>query len=107
MQTIARLLAVSLLCSISIANAHAEGEVAEGERLSREICVRCHNIEPGGPFKLFPPSFASIAVFRSADDIRWKIIAPPLHTGMPQLGDYLAPDNVESLVAYITSLEKP
>ena len=68
--------------------------------------MRCHNVEPGGPFKLHPPSFASIAVFRSDDQIFGRIMFPPLHSSMPQIGYFLTPDNVEHLVAYIRSLEK-
>ncbi len=99
--------AMSLLFGVWISAAQAQGDVADGERLAREICARCHNVEPGAPFKLFPPSFAAIAAYRSAEDIRWKIIAPPLHTGMPQLGDlYFIPDNMDDLIAYITSLEE-
>ena len=99
-------LAIPVILAVFASHAHAEGDVTEGERLAREICARCHNVEPDGPFKLFPPSFASIAVYRPAEDIRWKIIAPPLHTDMPQLSYfYLAPDNIGHLVAYITSLE--
>ena len=95
---------VAAVLGLAAAAAQAQ-DPAAGRVLAVEFCQRCHNIEPGGPAKLFPPSFAAIAGFRAADDIRWKIIAPPLHTAMPQLGDFLAPDNVEDLVAYIASLE--
>jgi mono/diheme cytochrome c family protein len=94
-----------LFASMSISVALAEGDVAMGEEIARESCVRCHNVEAGGPFKDFPPSFAAIAVYRSDDQIYGRIMFPPMHTAMPQLGYMLSPDNVEHLVAYIRSLE--
>ena len=90
---------------ISIASAYAEPDAANGRELAQEWCTRCHNVLPGGPFKLHPPSFASIAVYRSEEQIQGRILFPPLHTGMPQIGYMLTPENVEDLVAYILSLE--
>ncbi len=104
MLSFVRYLAVLFFAGFAVAPAHAEDATA-GRQFAEQFCERCHNIEPGGPAKLYPPSFAAIAAFRAADDIRWKIIAPPLHTAMPQLGDFLAPVNVDDLVAYIVSLE--
>ena len=101
----------ALLCGLAVmagaAGAAAEADVAEGAALAREICVRCHNVEPGGPFKLHPPSFAAIAVYRSDEQVFGRIMFPPLHSGMPQVGYRLTPDNVAHLVAYIRSLEAP
>mgnify|MGYP003402711860 FL=1 len=74
-----------------------------GRKLAEEWCARCHNIEMGAPFKLQPPSFASIAVFRAENDIRGKIISP--HIGMPEITWTLPVGDIDHLVAYITSLE--
>ena len=49
-------------------------DAAAGRQVAETWCAKCHNIEPGGPFKLSPPSFASIAAYRHEDDIRVKII---------------------------------
>ena len=49
-----------------------------------------------------PPSFAAIAVYRSPDQIRSKIIAP--HVGMPEVAQILGLE-VDDLIAYIVSLE--
>jgi mono/diheme cytochrome c family protein len=83
----------------------AEPDAATGKKLAQEWCARCHNVDNDGPFKLHPPSFASIAVFRSKDQIYGRIVFPPLHASMPQIGYMLTPDNVDELVAYIVSLE--
>lgn len=91
---------------VSLAADVAGGDAAKGRELARELCARCHNVEAGGAFKQHPPSFAAIAVFRSKEQIFGRVMYPPLHTGMPQLGYQLNPDNVQHLVAYIASLEE-
>jgi mono/diheme cytochrome c family protein len=105
MHTIARILYPGILSALFIAHAYAEGDAAAGKELAREMCARCHNIEPNGAFKQHPPSFAAIAVYRSEEQIFGRIVFPPLHAAMPQIGYMLTPDNVEHLVAYIRSLE--
>ncbi|MEP1207668.1 MAG: cytochrome c [Rhizobiaceae bacterium] len=82
-----------------------ETQILAGQELARETCSRCHNVEPGGPFKQFPPSFASISAYRSAGQIRARIIVPPLHSNMPNVAFILTPENVSNLVEYIVSLE--
>ena len=98
----------TLVLGLSASPAIGQGDAGEGEELAREFCAICHNVEPGGPFKLHPPSFAAIAVYRSDNQIRNRIFYPPVHSGMtPQLGFAFSSDNVEHLVAYIRSLEAP
>ena len=41
--------------------AEEEPYLASGARTAEALCVQCHNISPGGAFKLYPPSFAAIA----------------------------------------------
>ena len=94
-----------VLMAMSVSTTLAEGDVAVGEEIARESCVRCHNVEADGPFKEHPPSFAAIAVYRSEEQIYGRIMFPPLHSSMPEIGYMLTPDNVEHLVAYIRSLE--
>jgi mono/diheme cytochrome c family protein len=84
----------------------AQSDEQNGAELALDWCARCHNVEPGGPFKLYPPSFASIAVYRSVEHIRAQIAYPPLHTNMPRLSHILTPSNVDNLIAYILSLEE-
>lgn len=95
-----------LILALTATNSMAEGDVEAGKKFAREWCSRCHNVEPDGPFKLYPPSFASIAVYRSKEQIHGRMMFPPLHSGMPQLGYMLMPENVEDVLAYIMSLEK-
>ncbi len=82
-------------------------EAAAGEKLAAENCARCHDIGPDGAFKEHPPSFASIAAYRSREQIYYRIVAPPSHSGMPDVAFYLlGREQVEDLLAYIVSLEK-
>ena len=102
-----RQVAMTLAISMAAATqALAEGSAAEGAELAKKWCARCHNVSPNAPFKLQPPSFAAIAVYRSKDQIYGRIAYPNIHTGMPQLSFVLTPDGIEDLVAYIVSLEK-
>ena len=104
-----RLKSLAICCAIvtalAAAPAAADGDPAKGAEIARELCVSCHNVEPGGPFKLMPPSFAAISVYRTDEQIFARIMFPPLHAGMPEIGGKLTPFNVAHLVAYIRSLE--
>ena len=80
-------------------------DAAAGRKLAEQWCAKCHNIDKGAPFKLNPPSFASIAAYRPSDVILGKIITPSSHSGMPDTLWTLQREDFGSLVAYITSLE--
>ncbi len=97
---------VGLFPAFALPVAHAEADVEAGGNLARELCARCHDVERGGRFKQYPPSFASIAVYRSRKQIYGKMVFAPLHGNMPPLLHRLTPANIENLVAYIVSLEK-
>ncbi|MEQ8966318.1 MAG: cytochrome c [Azospirillaceae bacterium] len=105
------LLAAGLAAAAGAAGAQEAGDaddaVDHGRELAQEYCVACHDISADGAFKTYPPSFASIAVFRSDDQIRGRIIFPPSHSTMPQIGYLLEPESVRDLVAFIRSLEQP
>lgn len=79
-------------------------DTAAGRKLAEEWCAKCHNIDKGAPFKLNPPSFASIAAYRPSDVILGKIITPSSHSGMPEALWTLQREDFENLVTYITSL---
>jgi mono/diheme cytochrome c family protein len=97
-------LASSLMVS-PLTSGYAEGDAAAGEKLARKWCTRCHNVEPGGPFKQHPPSFAAIAVYRSTEQIYGRIAFAPFHTSMPQISYLITPKNLDDVIAYIVSLE--
>jgi mono/diheme cytochrome c family protein len=77
----------------------------KGHQLAKENCASCHNIEKGGAFKQRPPSFQAIATYRTMDDIWARIVAPSPHAGMPEVIWVVSPDDVQDIVAYITSLD--
>lgn len=88
------------------AAAQSQGDVVKGQRLAERYCTACHNIELGGPNKDYPPSFAAIARFRDAQQIRSRIYFPPYHANMPEFGAIMWPDEVDDLTAYIQALER-
>jgi mono/diheme cytochrome c family protein len=83
----------------------AEGSPKEGAELAKKWCTRCHDVAPNGAFKMQPPSFAAIAVYRCKDQIYGRIAFPNIHSGMPRMAFMLTPEGIENLVAYIVSLE--
>ena len=93
------------LVFLSSAATAQEGNVGLGKSLAEANCSQCHNIAPGGAFKLYPPSFASIAVYMDPDIIRLRIMTPT-HVLMPQFQDYMNATSLDALVAYIQSLEE-
>ena len=93
--------------SLAATSVTAGGSADEGRRLAEEWCSQCHDISADGPFKLYPPSFAAVAVYRSPDQISSRISFPRRHYGMPRIGLILDIEAVDDLVAYITSLERP
>lgn len=97
---------LAIAVALAAPAAAQEGDAAAGRELAAEFCADCHDVGPGGAFKQYPPSFASIAVFRDDGQIWARIQFPPVHVSMPQMGTMLLhPDDVTDLVAYIRSLE--
>ena len=89
---------------LAMSQSASAADAAAGRKLAEQWCAKCHNIDKGAPFKLNPPSFASIAVYRPPDIILGKIIAPAMHSGMPETLWTFQREDFENLVAYITSL---
>ena len=89
---------------LAMSQSAGAGDGAVGRKLAEQWCAKCHSIDKGAPFKLNPPSFASIAVYRPPDVILGKVIAPAMHSGMPETLWTFQREDFENLVAYITSL---
>ena len=94
-----------LLMMIASASAAQDASVEMGRNIADEYCSRCHNIEPDGPFKLEPPSFAAIGKYRSPEQIKQRIINP-IHDSMPRFTEYMIGGNIDDMVAYISSLDR-
>jgi mono/diheme cytochrome c family protein len=99
------LIACAFLAGVTLAQGQvrAQGDAEVGQDLAADWCSRCHDVGREGRMKQEPPSFAAIAVYRTAEQIRSKINAP--HTGMPEIAQVLGL-NVDDLVAYIVSLDE-
>ena len=101
-------IALFLLSGLSTSAAlAAEGDAVRGQAIARQQCSRCHDIARGGAFKKMPPSFQSIAIYRTRPDIWARILAPSPHAGMPDMTWTLKAEDVQDLLAYITSLDVP
>jgi mono/diheme cytochrome c family protein len=91
-----------LILLAGTASAQPQGNATAGREIAAKWCSRCHDIEPGGAFKQQPLAFAAISVYRSPERILGTIVAPALHSGMPEL---VLGRNAADLTAYIVSLE--
>ena len=80
-------------------------DAGNGADLALEHCVRCHDISEDGEMKTMPPSFASIAAFRDADQIRMRIMFPTMHSIMPAWSLMFSNAEVDDLVAFVVGLE--
>lgn len=99
-------LALSLALALA-APALSEEDAARGAALAAQHCALCHDVTAEGAPKQYPPSFASIAWFRSPEQIYARIVFPAMHSGMPEVAFYLlGKDEINDIVAYIASLEK-
>lgn len=97
-------LAIAVMGLAGMASAQ-EGNATMGRQIAEEYCVSCHMVDPGGPFKQDPPSFAAIAIYRSPDQIRARIVQP-IHADVPRYSEYMIGGNIDDMVAYIASLEE-
>jgi mono/diheme cytochrome c family protein len=95
----------AVTCLGAAAAAQEMGNPDAGEALAVANCSQCHNVEPGGAMKLFPPSFAAIAAYMHPDIIPIRIMYPDHAAIMPQFHTYMNATNLNDLVAYIRSLE--
>ena len=93
------------ILALTMSQSVCAADATVGRKFAEQWCARCHNIEKDAPFKLNPPSFASIAAYRTFDVILGKVITPAMHSGMPETLWTLQRKDYEDLVAYITSLE--
>lgn len=93
-------LAAALFAVFWMANGVIAGDVEMGRDIANEYCIACHDVSPTGAFKQEPPSFAAIAVYRSGEQIRSRIINP-IHVSMPDYEKYMISGNIGDMVAYI------
>lgn len=88
-----------------LASSALGADLEMGHDIAHEYCIECHDVSPTGPFKNEPPSFAAIAVYRSGEQIRSRILNP-IHEKMPDYKSYMIGGNIDDMVAYIQSLER-
>jgi cytochrome c len=92
---------VSLVLGATIAQP-ALADAAKGSQLAQQWCANCHvtSSNPATNVQQGPPSFATIARTRSADQLRAFLSHP--HGAMPDLS--LTRAEIDNLVGYIETL---
>ena len=83
----------------------ADGDAAkEGGRIAREVCSRCHQVEPGAVSApgSSPPSFQWIA--NNHPEYLSGVLLRPPH---PMLGVVIRDQDVAGLRAYFATLRQP
>lgn len=100
-----RILLTTVVGLLHVGTAVADDDAASGAVWAEKWCSGCHDVGPKGAAQSHPPSFASIARFRSPEQIRLRILNPPIHSEMPEMMAFLTPEHTDGLVAYIQSLE--
>lgn len=95
----------ALAVLVTPALAADDAYLAAGQRTAEANCAQCHNIWPGGAFKLYPPSFTAIARYYTPDVIEMKIMYPNHALLMPQFHTFMFRETLANLVGYIVSLE--
>jgi hypothetical protein len=88
-----------LFPSVTMSQSVHAADAAAGRKPAEQWSARCHNIEKGAPFRLHPPRFASVAVYRPASDIFGRIFAP--QHDMPDIKWVLQAEVMEDLTTYI------
>jgi len=86
----------------SVAAHPAGADASKGSQLARQWCTACHvtSERPTGNVQQGPPSFATIARARTADQLRAFLSHP--HGAMPDLS--LTRAEIDDLVGYIETL---
>lgn len=99
--------AIAVIASFAVpAAAQDQPYLEAGKRTAEANCAQCHNIEPGGAFKLYPPSFTAIAKYYDPTMIEMKIMYPGHAVLMPQFHTFMFRENINNLVGYIVSLDE-
>jgi cytochrome c len=95
----------AVMLSLVLAAATARptrADATRGSQLARQWCASCHvtSSNPAGNVQQGPPSFHTIAVVRTADQLRAFLSHP--HGAMPDLS--LTRQEIDDLVGYIETL---
>lgn len=91
---------------LSGAFAQEKPNVVVNQRRAEANCAQCHNIVPGGDFKLYPPSFQAIADYMDPDIMRMKIMYPQHVMIVPQFHTFMFVSNLDNIVGHIQSLDR-
>jgi mono/diheme cytochrome c family protein len=106
-----RRLRVSALAAVLLGSALpalADGATERGKALLEANCARCHAIEETDKSS-HPdaPAFRTLSKRYPITDLE-EALAEGLSTGHPDMPEWIAsPDQIEAIIAYISSLQQP
>lgn len=84
---------------------HAAGDRNTGSLLARQWCSGCHIVDASGQGSDAAPSFQRIARDRNEDQAWLKAWLVSPHPSMPNMN--LSREEIDDVVAYLSSLAKP
>jgi cytochrome c len=100
-----------LICAASvlllIAGQASAANVAQGRRLARTNCARCHSIDKVGPSPLsIAPPFRTLHERYPVEDLE-EPLAEGIMTGHPSMPEFrFEPDQIADFIAFLKTLEK-
>lgn len=98
---------LALMALPGAAGAVELGNAQVGHEYAAQVCAECHNVEAGGSFSPNPdaPSFQQVA---DTPGMSPRALTVWLRTSHPTMPNFiLSTDEIDNVVAYITSLRTP
>jgi mono/diheme cytochrome c family protein len=100
-----RTMTAALLATLWTTAAPAMADTEAGHRLAQQWCSSCHQVDPAGPVRDFVPSFVSLAN-RADGSLAWvRLWLMDPHP--PMVGLNLSRAQIDQIVAYLHSLQRP
>jgi mono/diheme cytochrome c family protein len=99
---------LALLLLLAAGEALAAGDAAKGREVAERWCSRCHVVSAAKPYGGIDSTPSFLLMSEHPDDYRPRVLtlkARPPHKALDL--DELSNDDLEDLIAYIDSLERP
>ena len=95
----------TLVASFAVLAQSVSGDPIEGEKLAREICAACHEVDKGryGISLEEAPAFQEVADDASMTSLALRVFLRSPHEVMPDL--MLSETETDDVIAYILSLK--
>jgi mono/diheme cytochrome c family protein len=99
---------LGLLLLLAAGEALAEGDAEEGRKVAQTWCARCHVVGTEKPYGGIDSTPTFFLMSEKLDEYRQRVLTLKGRRPHKVLGlDEVSNDDLESLVAYIGTLERP